>query len=87
MSQWCNNQKETLEHLTSQCPRFNAYRTNLIQSLNKIKVQNPDLNLLITGANGPPLKKYYILRQTKFLQRTRIMRYNLKTKNKVEQQI
>nr|XP_027231810.1 uncharacterized protein LOC113823381 [Penaeus vannamei] len=74
MCRWCSNQEETPEHLILQCPRFNSYRTKLIQALNKIEIQNPDLNLLITGANQHPVKKYYILRHTKiFLQRSRII--------------
>lgn len=73
---WCRQEEETTEHLILQCPRFNSYRTYLLDALRKAKINNPNINLLITGSDLPPTKRYYILRHMKiFLQRTKITDY------------
>jgi len=71
---WCQHEEETTEHLTLQCPRFNSHRKKLFESLKRIKIINPNMSLLITGAEYSPAKKYYILRHFKiFLQRSKII--------------
>ncbi|XP_037774597.1 uncharacterized protein LOC119571289 [Penaeus monodon] len=70
---WCKNQEETIEHMLLYCPRFNSHRTNLKDALRRVKINDIDINLLITGADQPSKIKYYILRHTKiFLQTTKL---------------
>jgi ribonuclease HI len=70
---WCHNQEEDIEHLILHCPRFHSSRTKLKEALRKIKVINPNINLLFTGADLSPTEKFYSLRHTKiFLRKTKL---------------
>ena len=70
---WCHNQEEDIEHLILHCPRFHSSRTKLKEALRKIKVINPNINLLFTGADLSPTEKFYTLRHTKiFLRKTKL---------------
>ncbi|XP_047491583.1 uncharacterized protein LOC125040863 [Penaeus chinensis] len=71
---WCHHQEENIEHIMLQCPRFHSYRTELMEALKRIKINNPNIDLLLTGADFSPIKKCYILRHTKiFLKKTRLI--------------
>jgi len=73
LCRWCHIEEETIEHLILQCPRFHSNRTRLKEALRKIKINNPNIDLLSTGADLSPTEKFYTLRHTKiFLRKTKL---------------
>lgn len=75
---WCHNQEEDIEHLILHCPRFHSSRTKLKEALRKIKVINPNINLLFTGADLSPTEKFYTLTHQNLSKKKQINRDHVK---------